>query len=55
MSSGTLFILSTNHSFPKIHLMTSTGLTAENTPENITAHEPTSQNMDFITPEEVCQ
>jgi len=51
MSSGTLFILSTNRSFPEIRLMTSTGLTAENTPENIAAREPTSQNMDFITPE----
>ena len=55
MSSGALFILSTNHSFPEIRLMTSTGLIAENTPENIAAREPTSQNMDFITPEEARQ
>ncbi|KAG5645626.1 hypothetical protein DXG03_005617 [Asterophora parasitica] len=52
MSNGTLFILSNNRSFPEIRMMTSTGLTAFNTPENIAAREPTAQNMDFITPEQ---
>lgn len=52
MSNGTLFILSSNRSFPEIRLMTSTGLAAQNTPESIAAREPTSQNMDFITPEQ---
>ncbi|KAF5375406.1 hypothetical protein D9615_007992 [Tricholomella constricta] len=52
MSNGTLYILSSNRSFPEIRLMTSTGLPAQNTPENIAAREPTTQNMDFITPEQ---
>lgn len=51
MSNGTLFILSSNTSFPPIRLMTSTGLPAENTPENIAIREPTADNMDYITPE----
>ncbi|KAF9468357.1 hypothetical protein BDZ94DRAFT_1154259 [Collybia nuda] len=52
MSNGTLYILSSNRSFPEIRMMTSTGLEAFNTPENIASREPTAQNMDFITPEE---
>ncbi|KAF8891040.1 hypothetical protein BD779DRAFT_1515909 [Infundibulicybe gibba] len=51
MSNGTLLILSDNQSFPEIRLMTSTGLPAENTPENIATREPTAYDMEFITPE----
>jgi len=53
MANGTLFIVSSSPSdFPAIRAMTSTGLIALNTPENIAAREPTKQNMDIITPEE---
>ncbi|KAK0184855.1 hypothetical protein F5146DRAFT_1114210 [Armillaria mellea] len=52
MSDGTLFILSSNRSFPEFRLITSSGLLAENTPENIALREPTSQHIDFITPAE---
>ena len=55
MSNGTLFLLSSDPSssqFPEIRLMTSTGLPAFNTPENIALREPTKQEMDFISPEE---
>jgi hypothetical protein len=53
MSNGTLYILSSDQSlFPEIRMITSTGLFADNTPENIAAREPTAANMDFITPEE---
>ncbi|KAG6902177.1 hypothetical protein C0995_003459 [Termitomyces sp. Mi166 len=52
MSNGTLYILSSEQSFPEIRMVISTGLPAFNTPENIAAREPTSQDMDFITPEE---
>lgn len=54
MSEGTLYIVSPHRPsyFPEIRYMTSTGLPAENTPENIALREPTRQNMDFITPEE---
>jgi hypothetical protein len=53
MSNGTLYILSSDQSlFPDIRMMTSTGLPADNTPENLAAREPTAANMDFITPEE---
>ncbi|TFK44546.1 hypothetical protein BDQ12DRAFT_708463 [Crucibulum laeve] len=53
MSNGTLFLLSSNFSdFPEIRMMTSTGLPAYNTPENIALREPTKQDMDFISPEE---
>ncbi|KAK0451216.1 uncharacterized protein EV420DRAFT_1561523 [Desarmillaria tabescens] len=55
MSSGTLFILSSNRSFPEFRLMTSSGLPAENTPENGALREPTSQHMDYITPLEAHQ
>ncbi|KNZ73606.1 hypothetical protein J132_10742 [Termitomyces sp. J132] len=52
MSNGTLYILSSNRSFPEIRMMTSTPLPAFNTPENIAAREPNAQQMDFVTPEE---
>ncbi|KAF9227293.1 hypothetical protein BS17DRAFT_457966 [Gyrodon lividus] len=56
MANGTLLILSSSpSSFPDIRLMTSTGLAAENTPENIALREPTAWNMDFVTPEEAMQ
>lgn len=35
--------------------MTSTGLAAETTPENIAAREPTQWNMDFLTPAEASE
>lgn len=53
MANGTLFILSSSpKNFPPIRDMTSTGLVALNTPENIAAREPTKLDMDIITPEE---
>jgi len=54
MSNGTFFILSSDpqSSFPEIRMMISTGLPAENSPENIAQREPTSQEMQFITPDE---
>ncbi|KAG6849007.1 hypothetical protein H0H93_012053 [Arthromyces matolae] len=52
MANGTLYILSTDTTFPEIRMMTSTGLPAINVPGNMAAREPTSQDMDFITPEE---
>lgn len=56
MQNGTLLILSSSpSSFPEARYMTSTGLLAENTPENIALREPTPQNMDIITPEEAVQ
>ncbi|KZT10592.1 uncharacterized protein LAESUDRAFT_809546 [Laetiporus sulphureus 93-53] len=57
MSNGTLFIVSSHpaSSFPDIMFMTSTGLSAENTPENIAARMPTADEMDFLTPTEARQ
>ncbi|EJD52644.1 hypothetical protein AURDEDRAFT_55651 [Auricularia subglabra TFB-10046 SS5] len=57
MSNGTLFILTDEDksAFPEIRLITSTGLPAENTPENIQAREPTKDNMDFVGPYEARQ
>ncbi|KZV95099.1 hypothetical protein EXIGLDRAFT_610959 [Exidia glandulosa HHB12029] len=54
MSNGTLFVLTDEDQsrWPQIRLMTSTGLPAENTPENIQAREPTKDNMDFLGPYE---
>lgn len=55
MSNGTLFIVADDHErqrFPEIRLMTSTGLAAENTPENIAMREPTDKDMMIISPEE---
>ncbi|RDB25325.1 hypothetical protein Hypma_008050 [Hypsizygus marmoreus] len=55
MSNGTLFIV-TSHpedsEFPEIRMMTSTGLPAFNTPENIALREPTALDMDFLSPEQ---
>lgn len=56
MSNGTLYILTPRpKKFPEIRLMTSTGLEAANTPENIAMREPTSYNMDFITPDDALE
>jgi len=53
MSNGTLYIISKDESlFPEVRMMTSTGLPADTTPENMEAREPTTANMAFITPEE---
>jgi hypothetical protein len=54
MAEGTLFIVSSypKSYFPPIRMMTSTGLEAANTPENIRLREPSADNMDFISPEE---
>ena len=54
MSNGTLFVVSSKprSEFPELQYITSTGLGAENTTENIEARMPTSQDMDFISPEE---
>jgi len=51
MSNGTLYILSSNRSFPEIRMMTSTGLPVKWTPEMTAAREPTPNNMDYLTPE----
>jgi hypothetical protein len=52
MSNGTLYILSDQErsEWPEIRMMTSTGLAAENSPENIAMREPTANNMDFLGP-----
>ncbi|KAK0432761.1 hypothetical protein EV421DRAFT_1742030 [Armillaria borealis] len=55
MSNGTLFLLSSNRSFPEFRLMTSPGIPAENTPEYATLSEPTLQHMNYITPSEAQQ
>ncbi|KAJ3574847.1 hypothetical protein NP233_g1478 [Leucocoprinus birnbaumii] len=56
MSNGTLYILTPKpKKFSEIRMMTSTGLEAVNTPENIAAREPTAQNMDFITPDDALE
>ncbi|KIM42075.1 hypothetical protein M413DRAFT_71332 [Hebeloma cylindrosporum] len=55
MSNGTIFIVADENSrkrFPEIRMITSTGLEAENTPENIAMREPTEENMRIITPQE---
>ena len=52
MSNGTLFILSSNRSFPEFRLMTSTGLPVQWSPESVAAREPTPNTMDYLTPEE---
>jgi len=52
MSNGTLYLVSSNHEnagFPPIRMMTSTGLIAENNPENIRLREPTDQEMKVIS------
>jgi hypothetical protein len=56
MSNGTLYILTSRpDTFPEIRLMTSTGLPAENSAENIAAREPTKENMDFISPDDALE
>lgn len=53
MSNGTLYILTTRpKKFPKIRLMTSTGLPASGEPGNVEAREPTDLDMDFISPDD---
>ncbi|PPQ64507.1 hypothetical protein CVT26_002046 [Gymnopilus dilepis] len=55
MANGTIFIVADEEgrkAFPEIRMMTSTGLEAENTPENIALREPTPDNMRIISPEE---
>ncbi|KAF8316420.1 hypothetical protein DL93DRAFT_2056393 [Clavulina sp. PMI_390] len=51
MFNGTLLVVSDEDrdTFPETRMMTSTGLAAENTPENIQAREPTTADMDFWT------
>jgi len=50
MSIGTLYILSSNPSFPKNRLMTSTGLPWGTTPENIASREPNPQQYGLSDP-----
>ncbi|KAK0225525.1 hypothetical protein IW262DRAFT_693182 [Armillaria fumosa] len=50
MSNGTLFLLSSNRSFPEFRLMISSGIHMVNTPENAALSEPTLQHMNYITP-----
>lgn len=54
MSGGTLFVVTSNSSstFPHPRFMTSTGLAADSTAENARSREPTSADLDFLTPEE---
>ncbi|KAI0070599.1 hypothetical protein K474DRAFT_1669885 [Panus rudis PR-1116 ss-1] len=54
MANGTLYVVSSlpRSSFPDIRFITSTGLPAENTPESVAQRMPTSENLDFITPEQ---
>ncbi|KAF7795516.1 hypothetical protein EIP86_006678 [Pleurotus ostreatoroseus] len=54
MSNGTLFVVTPRPAsdFPDIVYITSTGLAADISEENIRARLPTRENLDFITPEE---
>lgn len=53
MMNGTLFIVTDQpFKFPEIRMMTSTGLEAINSPENIALREPTADNMAFLSPDE---
>ncbi|KDR78102.1 hypothetical protein GALMADRAFT_138246 [Galerina marginata CBS 339.88] len=55
MSNGTLFIIADEDErkkFPEIRMITSTGLEAINSPENIALREPTDDSMRIISPEE---
>ncbi|KAG9083404.1 hypothetical protein FRC06_004551 [Ceratobasidium sp. 370] len=53
MSNGTVYIVSDDSSvWPTRRMMTDTGITALNTPENIAAREPTEYDLDWITPKE---
>ncbi|KAH0827928.1 hypothetical protein J3R83DRAFT_3561 [Lanmaoa asiatica] len=56
MANGTLLILTSSpSSFPDTRYMTSTGLPAQNTPEDKALREPTPWNMDIVSPEEALQ
>ena len=56
MANGTLLILTSSpSSFPDARYMTSTGLPAKNTPEDMALREPTPWNMDIVSPEEALQ
>ncbi|KAG8213989.1 hypothetical protein J3R82DRAFT_10739 [Butyriboletus roseoflavus] len=56
MANGTLLILTSSPSvFPDTRLMISTGLPSENNLENIALREPTSRDMDIVTPDEALQ
>ena len=56
MANGTLLILTSSPSlFPDTRYMTSTGLPAENTPENVALREPTPWDMDILNPKEALQ
>jgi len=51
MSNGTLYIVTSNRQLiPEIRMITSTGLIALNTPENIAAREPTEKEIQIIDP-----
>lgn len=55
MTNGTLFLVAEEadrKAFPEFRMMTSTGLAALNTPENIALREPLPENMQFITPKQ---
>ncbi|KAF8963256.1 hypothetical protein BDZ97DRAFT_2059156 [Flammula alnicola] len=55
MSNGTLLLVADEEgrkNFPEIRMMTSTGLAALNTPENIAQREPTDHDMRIISPQE---
>ncbi|CAA7259230.1 unnamed protein product [Cyclocybe aegerita] len=55
MSNGTLLVVASDaeqNGFPQVRMMTSTGLIALTTPENIRLREPTEQEMQIITPKE---
>ncbi len=55
MSGGTLYIVNSDGSdvgWPGRRMMTSPGLAAENTPENMALREPTEQDMRWISREE---
>lgn len=52
MASGTLYAVTSDPgSFPKLRMMTSTGLIALTTPENIRQREPTDREMQIISPQ----
>jgi len=51
MSNGTLYIVTSNRQLiPEIRMITSTGLIALNTPENIAAREPTEKDIQRTLP-----
>jgi hypothetical protein len=53
MSNGTLYIVTSNRQLiPEMRMITSTGLIALNTPENIAAREPTEKEIQIIDPKD---